>query len=101
MSATRKILKSSLAALFLLANLLPLTSSKLRLERPDPLVSVFRDTKGEIEAQYANFGHIPYGQTLVSISRKYLSANISDSSFCKISNNRNLWLGTSILDLCF
>ena len=61
MSATRKILKSSLVVLFALANLLPMINSKLRIERPDPLLTVFRETNGEIESQYANFGHIPYG----------------------------------------
>ncbi len=48
------------------ASLISSIGSKLVIEGPDPLYQVFAGTNGEIQASYANFGHIPYGQTLVS-----------------------------------
>lgn len=71
MSASKKI-SSSWIAIFVILSLIENAYSKLRIERPDPLVTVFKDTNGEIESQYANFGHIPYGQTLVSQIRFWL-----------------------------
>ena len=60
MSAANKF-SSSLITIFVIMCLVKVTNSKLRIERPDPLLTVFKDTNGEIESQYANFGHIPYG----------------------------------------
>ena len=48
-------------ALLAICCLLEVANSKLRIERPDPLLTVFKESNGEIESQYANFGHIPYG----------------------------------------
>jgi len=36
---------------------------RLKIMSPDSLVSQFKD--GIIEAEYANFGYIPYGQTIM------------------------------------
>lgn len=58
------------------ACLASMVASKLSIEGPDPLAYVFDSTKGEIKAQYANFGHIPYGQTLVSSNRPFSQLTI-------------------------
>lgn len=44
-----------------------IVSSKMKVTSPSSLQSKFEQTKGEIQSQYANFGHIPYGQSLVSL----------------------------------
>lgn len=51
-------------ALFSVACLTSVADSKLMVEGPDPFQYVFHLSNGEVQAQYANFGHIPYGQTL-------------------------------------
>ena len=41
------------------------TQSKLVVYSPQDLIEQFKDTNGVINANYANFGHIPYGQSLI------------------------------------
>jgi hypothetical protein len=41
-------------------------SGKLSVTGPDELKELFKDSQFEINAQLANFGHIPYGQSMVS-----------------------------------
>ena len=55
-------------ALLAISTLSNMVGSKLVIEGPDPFYNVFQDSNGEIKSQMANFGHIPYGQTLVSLS---------------------------------
>ena len=43
-----------------------LVNSKLTVYAPGDLAATFGETDGEIKAQMANFGHIPYGQSMVS-----------------------------------
>ena len=46
--------------------LLALVNGKLTVYAPPALAETFSGTHGEIQAQLANFGHIPYGQAMVS-----------------------------------
>lgn len=41
-------------------------SGKLSVTGPDELKELFKDSQFEIQGQLANFGHIPYGQSMVS-----------------------------------
>jgi hypothetical protein len=43
-----------------------MANSKLTVYAPPDLADQFPATHGEIQAQMANFGHIPYGQAMVS-----------------------------------
>ena len=63
MSATKFMAKRKVLTtlLFAVACLNHMIGSKLVIEGPDPLFTVFSASNGEIKAQYANFGHIPYG----------------------------------------
>ena len=45
-----------------------IASSKLVVYGPQALVDMFPADEPLIKANYANFGHIPYGQSLVSLS---------------------------------
>ena len=47
------------------SSLLGLAWSKLVVQSPPQLVDQFADSNNVIPANYANFGHIPYGQSLV------------------------------------
>ena len=58
--------------LIVIATLLSMSLSKLQIFSPQTLASKFEGTHisskhsgGEIKASYANFGHIPYGQSIV------------------------------------
>ena len=43
------------------AALTTVTESKVVINTPEVLKDKFKDTNGEIQAVYANFGYIPYG----------------------------------------
>jgi hypothetical protein len=60
MSATKIISKLKWLSLLSVA-CLTLCNTKLVIEGPDALFNAFSGSNGEIQAQYANFGHIPYG----------------------------------------
>jgi hypothetical protein len=46
--------------------LLNSSDAKLTVYGPQSLKGIFPDNNGEIQTQLANFGHIPYGQSMVS-----------------------------------
>ena len=50
---------------FLAGSLLACVTSKLVVYSPSELISIFSSQDGVIQANYANFGHIPYGQSLI------------------------------------
>ena len=82
---------SQVFACFTIACLTTLVGSKLTIEGPEPLAYVFDKSNGEINAQYANFGHIPYGQTLVSISILFIWLLTKICAFLDGKNNMGSW----------
>jgi len=46
--------------------LVSVTYGRLFVDGPEAFNNVFKDEEGEIQVQYANFGHVPYGQTLIA-----------------------------------
>jgi hypothetical protein len=55
-------MKTTLVALSLLATL---TTQRLVVYGPSNLKDEFASTDGVIQASYSNFGHIPYGQSII------------------------------------
>jgi hypothetical protein len=49
------------------------SDAKLTIYGPQSLKNIFSDKNGEIQTQLANFGHIPYGQSMVG--RLYYNAS--------------------------
>ena len=73
-------------ALFLISTV----CAKLMVNSPESLKKLFGD-EGEIPVQMANFGHMPYGQTLVSIyffdlKSGKLYYNVTNSDGCDPDN---------------
>jgi len=55
----------------------------LKVYAPSSLVDLFKETEGEIQNTMANFGHIPYGQSM--IGRLYFNASNPDG--CQAGSN--------------
>ena len=54
-----------LAKTLLVCHVIGIAASKLVVYSPQELVNLFKDQDSVIPANYANFGHIPYGQSLI------------------------------------